>query len=117
MHVKVRHLQAGDDHAGTLCAERLAHRLADELRDLHDAAEHSRLDVLPLIDLGARDDERVSLRHRLDRQERHDVVVFVDEPAWQLPVDDLGEYGSHGHEHSSKLPVAAQWGGSLLGDG
>ena len=58
MHVQVRHLQPGDDHPGTLGTERLAHRLADQLRDLHDPAEHRRPDVLPLVDLFARYDER-----------------------------------------------------------
>ena len=117
MHVQVRNLQPGDDHARALGVERLAHRFADQLGDLHDSAEGSGVHVLPLIDLLARDDERVPMRHGLDRQERHDVVVLVDEPAWQIPVDDLGEDGSHTREHSSKLSVAWQWGGSLLGDG
>ena len=72
VHVQVRHLQAGDDHAGALGAERLAHRLADALRDRHDPAEHGGVDVLPLIDLGTRHHQRVALRHRFDGQERHD---------------------------------------------
>ena len=43
VHVQVRHLEPGDDHPGPLGAERLAHRLADQLRDLHDPAEGSRV--------------------------------------------------------------------------
>jgi hypothetical protein len=110
----MRHLEPGDDDPGTFGTERLADRLADQLRDLHDAAEHGGFDVLPLVELGARHDQRMAVRHRRDGQESHDVVVFVDEPAWQLPVDDLGEHGRHGHEHSSKLPASPQWGSSLL---
>ena len=48
---------------------------------LHDLVERRGLDVLPLVDLGARHHQRVALSHRRDRQERDDVVVLVDESA------------------------------------
>src|ERR1700757_395311 len=90
------HFQPGDDHPGALGSERLAHGLADQLAHRHDAGESGTVDVLPLIDLGAWHDQRVALCHRLNRQERDDVVVLVDEAAWQFTVDDLGEDRRHG---------------------
>src|SRR6185312_3753737 len=40
VHMQVGHLEPGDDDPRTFGAERLADRLADQLRDLYDAAEH-----------------------------------------------------------------------------
>jgi hypothetical protein len=65
------------------------------LSDRHDPAEYRRVDVLPLIDLGSRHHQRVSLGHRLDGQEGNDLVVLVDESAGQFAVDDLGEDSGH----------------------
>ena len=78
----------------------LDNALPISLGDFHKA-QGGRGDVLPIVDLGARHDESVSLRHRRDRQEGHDVVVFVDEAPGYLAVDDLGEDGSHTNEATS----------------
>ena len=93
--VQVRHLEPGDDHPGAVGIECPADGLADQLGDGHDPAEHRRVDVLPLIDLGSRHHQRVSLGHRLDGQEGDDLVVLVDEPARQFAVDDPGEDSGH----------------------
>ena len=81
--MQMRHLQAGDQQAGAFGAERPGHRPADALRDGHDPGEHIRVDVLPLIDLGTRHHQGVALRHRLDGEERDELVVLVDKAARQ----------------------------------
>jgi hypothetical protein len=64
-------------------------------------AEHGFVNVLPLIDLCSRHDQRVSLRHRLDGQKSDDLVVLVHEPARQFPVDDFCEDRRHALQHMS----------------
>lgn len=93
--VQVGHLQPGDDHSRALRFECPAHGLSDQLANRHDASEDRGIDVLPLIDLGARHHEGVALCHRLYRQERDDLVVLVHEAAGQFAVDDLGEDRRH----------------------
>jgi hypothetical protein len=78
--------------AGVKCP---SDRPADQLGDGHDSAERRLIDALPFVDLRSRHHQRVPLRHRLDGQECDDVVVFVDEPTGQFPIDDLGEDGGH----------------------
>ena len=93
----------------------LQHGLADQLRDRHDPVERGGVDVLPLVDFFARHDQRVTLRHRLDGEERDDLVVLVDEPARQFAVDDLGEHGRHAVEHARReLSVGSQCGGRRM---
>jgi hypothetical protein len=81
VNVQVRHFQPRDDQAGAFGSERLAHGLADQLAHPHHAGERRVVDLLPLIDLGARHHQRVPLRHRLNRQECDDVVILINESA------------------------------------
>ena len=94
--MEVRNLQAGDDHPGTFGTERGAYRPADALGDVHHSVEQHRLDVLPVVHLRARHHQCVALGHRLDGQERDNVIVLIDEATRYLPVDDHGENGRHG---------------------
>ena len=59
-------------------------RLADPLRDLEEVRGEIGIEVDPVVDLVARDDERVAGHHRRDREERDRAVVLPDEAAREL---------------------------------
>jgi hypothetical protein len=95
--VQVRYLEPGDDLAGPGRAEGFLLRVPDPLRDGHELVQELVTGVGPLIDLSARDHERVAGPQRRDRQERDDLIVFVDEASGELPVDDPREQRGHRH--------------------
>ena len=54
--------------------------------------------IYPMIHLEARDDEGVAGADWGDGEEGDTLIVSVDEPSWQVAVDDLGKQGAHGFE-------------------
>ena len=95
MHVHVRHLEPGDHQADAGGGEQVALRLTDPLRDGHQVGGRVDVEVGPLVDLGAGNDEHVAGRERTDVHERDADVVGVNETAGDLAVDDAGEDGGH----------------------
>lgn len=95
MQMHVRNLQAGDHQTDFDRFEGLLQRLPDRLRDGHEVRSHGGFQIEPVIDLGARHDQRVPRTERMDGQERDAAVVAPDKVPWYLSVDDACEQRCH----------------------
>ena len=82
VQVRVRHFLADDQQRRSRAGFHDALlRTADPLRDLEEVRGELGIEVDPVVDLGARHDERVARHHRRDREERDHAVVLPHEPA------------------------------------
>lgn len=91
MDMQMWNFQPGDQKSRAGRVEGLAHGLPHRAGNRGDFGEESRIDVLPLIDLGARNHQYVALRDRSDREKGYDVIVFPYETSWYISVDDGAE--------------------------
>src|SRR5438876_8869725 len=102
MDVRVRHFLADDHHADSHRVPLEPLRLADLLRDGEQMSTELGVEIDPVVDLLARDDEHVAWPHGLDREERHGARVAPDEPARELARDDAAE--DRGHRNLRRKP-------------
>ena len=96
VQVRVRHLLADDEHPDPPRLPFEVLGAADLLRDREQVRGERGLEVDPVVDLVAGDDERVAGHHRRDREERDRAVVLPHELAGQLARDDPAEDARHG---------------------
>ncbi len=95
MEMDVRDLEARKHQAYAHRLEAGHLRPADRLRDRSEVAEEIRIDVDPVIDLLARDNQSVTGTQRAVGQEDHADVVLPHESRGQLPGDDAAENAAH----------------------
>ncbi len=95
MDVHVWHLVAGDQHTDSFAVECGLLRDTDPPGHVEDVGRQAVRRVDPVVDLVDRHDQDVSGGHRVDRHERHALVVAPDERAGNLAVDDAGEDRRH----------------------
>src|SRR5699024_9610615 len=106
VQMQVLDFEARDEHPRAGGPEGAADRLADVLRHLVAVQEQRRVDILPVVDLRAWDDEGMPLRDGGDGQEPDDGLVRPHEAAGQFAGDDLAENRCHAPEHRRKGPFS-----------
>lgn len=77
--VAVRNLETGDDQADAFAAERFLLGFSDSVGDVEEASASGGVEVRPLVHLGRRDDECMTVGDRVDGHEDHGVVLAVHE--------------------------------------
>ncbi len=88
MEMDVWHLQPRQHDADARRLEAGHLRLADRLRNRREMRQQTRIEVDPVIDLLARDHQRVPGAQRTVGEEHHAEVVLPDESGGQLTGDD-----------------------------
>ncbi len=95
VHMQVRHLEPGNDEAGTGCVERGLLRGADVPCYHHEMGQQVVVRIGPLVDLIPRDDQRVSRPQWSDGEERDAAFITPDEPPRNLTLDNSAEQCRH----------------------
>src|SRR4051795_1147100 len=91
----MRHLVPGDDHTDSNAIEGLVLGATDPVRDLEEMGEQIPGRVDPMIDFLDRHDERVPARKRIDRHERHTLIIAMHKGGRNLSGDDAAEDRGH----------------------
>lgn len=95
MDVAVGHFEPRDYQCDSLARKRPALRIGKPTCRCECCFRRCTVEVDPLIDLRARNDQQVPRRHGVDGHERRTMVVLVDEGPRQFAGDDPGEDGRH----------------------
>ncbi len=96
VQVGVRHLESGDDQADPLCAERAPTSGGHEARHLEASCSDGFIEIRPMVDLGNRHHEAVTLMGRVDAHEHDAHGIAPHEGSRKFAVDDAGEDARHG---------------------
>lgn len=93
--VSVMNAVAVDQVADAFERKPVAHPAAESLGDVHDALRDEIRDVGEMVDVLVRDDETLARRGGLQRHERRNQLVPIDEAGWRAASDDLAEDAAH----------------------